>query len=216
MQQSLFRFFSNFYSVLVLLWPRFTQTSFEISEETLENNNASFFSEFFLLLLLFKLMRSDISLFYFNVDLPSQLSDEPIKHNRQSSLITGTYLEMRPNSLVMSLPEKADSLISKPLFKDVLCALPSPYKVIVQALKCQCYCNNIVTHKSDGARWVTLEVSLEKLTGSFVKRQHTHRELDVWTWKLSEHRRVRLALRNPSQLLSDTLKKKQQQQQRFC
>lgn len=38
-------------------------------------------------------MRSDISLFYFNVDLWSQLSDEPIKHNRQSSLITGTYLD---------------------------------------------------------------------------------------------------------------------------
>lgn len=122
--------------------------------------------------------------------------------------LPGLTSTMRPNSLVMSVPEKAGSLISKPLFKDALCALPSPYKVIVQALKCQCYCNNTVTHKSDGARWVTLEVSLEKLTGSFVKRQHAHRELDVWTWKLSEHRRVRLALRNPSQLLSDTLKKK--------
>lgn len=122
--------------------------------------------------------------------------------------LPGLTSRMRPNSLVMRVPEKAGSLISKPLFKDALCALPSPYKVIVQALKCQCYCNNTVTHKSDGARWVTLEVSLEKLTGSFVKRQHTHRELDVWTWKLSEHRHIRLALRNPSQLLSDTLKKK--------
>lgn len=112
--------------------------------------------------------------------------------------LLGLTSMMRPNPL----------LISKPLFKDALCALPSPYKVIVQAVKCQCYCNNTVTHKSDGARWVTLEVRLEKLTGSFVKRQHTHRELDVWTWKLSEHRRVRLALRNPSQLLSDTLKRK--------
>lgn len=38
-------------------------------------------------------MRSDISPLYFNADLRSQLSDEPIKHNRQSSLITRTYLD---------------------------------------------------------------------------------------------------------------------------
>lgn len=36
-----------------------------------------------------------------------QLTDEPIKHNRQCSLITGAYLDGEPNAAVMRVAEEA-------------------------------------------------------------------------------------------------------------
>lgn len=36
-----------------------------------------------------------------------QLTDEPIKQNRQCSLITGAYLDDEPNAAVMSVAEEA-------------------------------------------------------------------------------------------------------------
>lgn len=36
-----------------------------------------------------------------------QLTDEPIKHNRQCRLITGAYLDDEPNAAVMSVAEEA-------------------------------------------------------------------------------------------------------------